>query len=53
MIKPMNLREQIDTLADSFVLEAEHKTIPDNYILIQLTTMKTKNHSYSENPIFP
>ena len=52
MIKTTNLTERIETLADSFVLEAEHKPTPDNYIPIQLATMKTTNHSYSGNPIF-
>lgn len=52
MIKPTNLTERIETLADSFVLDAEHKPTPDTYIPIQLATVKTTNHSYSGNPTF-
>lgn len=52
MIKTTNLTKIIETLEDSFVLEAEHKPTPDNYLPIQSATMKTTNHSYSGNPPF-
>lgn len=52
MIKTTNLTERIGALADSFVLEVEHKPPPDDYIPIQLATMKTTSHSYPGNPIF-
>lgn len=51
MIKTKIWTERIETPSDSFVLEAEHKPTPDNYIPIQLATMKTTNHSYSGNAI--